>query len=48
MEPKVLNLLIVRERFLSILWHYPYLERIQGVLGGVARGHVGPPGDPLI
>jgi hypothetical protein len=42
-EPKVLAL--VQERFLSILWHFPYLERIRGVLGGVpTRGSVGPPG----
>ena len=39
MKPKVLAL--VRERF---LWHFPYLERIQGVLDGVPRGPVGPPG----
>jgi hypothetical protein len=38
-EPKVRAL--VRARF---LWHFPYLERIQGVLDGVPRGLVGPPG----
>jgi hypothetical protein len=31
----------VQERF---LWHFPYLERIQGVLDGVPRGPVGPLG----
>jgi hypothetical protein len=43
-EPTVLAL--AQERFLSILWHFPYLERIQGrVLGGVRGGpDVGPPG----
>ena len=25
-------------------WHFPYLERAQGVLDGVRRGPVGPPG----
>ena len=39
MEPKVLALL--RERF---LWRFLYLERIQGVLDGMPRGPVGPPG----
>jgi hypothetical protein len=38
-EPKVLAL--VRERF---LWRCLYLERIEGLLGGVRRGPVGPPG----
>ena len=38
-EPKVLAL--VYERF---LWQLPYMERSQGVLGGVQRGPVGPPG----
>ena len=38
-EPKVLAL--VQGHF---LWHFPYLERIQGVLDGVPRGPVGPPG----
>ena len=31
----------MQERF---LWHFPYLEGIQGVLDGVSRGPVGPPG----
>jgi len=26
------------------LWHLPYLERVEGVLDGVQRGPVGPPG----
>ena len=39
LEPKVLAL--VRERF---RWHFPYLERIEGVLEEVPRGHTGPPG----
>jgi hypothetical protein len=41
-EPKVLAL-VVRVRF---LWLFPYLERIQGVLGGV-RGVLWDPRDPL-
>jgi hypothetical protein len=40
-EPRVLAL--VYERF---LWQLPYMERSQGVLGGVRRGAVGPPGPP--
>ena len=28
------------------LWHFPYLEGVQGVLDGVRRGPVGPPGPP--
>ena len=41
-EPKVLAL--VQECF---LWRVPYLERVQaGVLDGVRRGPVGPPGTP--
>jgi hypothetical protein len=40
-EPKVLTL--VRARF---LWPFPYLERMQGALGWVPRGPVGPQ-DPL-
>ena len=40
-EPKVLAL--VCERF---LWQLPYMERSQGVLGGVQRGPVGPLGPP--
>ena len=31
----------MRARFLQ---HFPYMERIQGVLDGVRRGLVGPPG----
>ena len=31
----------MRARF---LWHLSYLERVQGVLDGVPRGPVGPPG----
>jgi hypothetical protein len=38
-EPKVLAL--VRARF---LWRFPYPERVQGVLGRVRGGPVGPPG----
>ena len=38
-QPKVLEL--VRARF---LWRCLYLERVQGVLDGVPRGPVGPPG----
>jgi hypothetical protein len=38
-EPKVPAL--VYERF---QWQFPYLERAQGVLDGVRRGLVGPPG----
>ena len=33
----------MRARF---LWHVPYLEGVQGVLGGVRRGPAGPP-EPL-
>jgi hypothetical protein len=40
-EPKALAQ--VQERF---LWRFPYLERVQGVLDGVPRGPVGPPGTP--
>jgi hypothetical protein len=36
-EPKVL--VLVRVHF---LWHFPPLERVQGVLDGVPRGPVGP------
>ena len=36
-------LVLVRARF---LWPCPYLERAQGVLDGVSRGPVGPPGTP--
>jgi hypothetical protein len=38
-EPQVPAL--ARPRF---LWHFPYRERNQGVLDGVPRGPVGPPG----
>jgi hypothetical protein len=38
-EPKVLSL--VRARF---LWRLSYIKRVQGVLDGVHRGPVGPPG----
>ena len=38
-EPKVLAL--ARSSF---LWCVSYLESIRGVLDGVRRGHVGPPG----
>ena len=37
--PKVLALVWVRS-----LWNFPYLEGTQGVLDGVPRGPVGPPG----
>ena len=40
--PKFLALAYAR-----FLWQFPYLERIQGVLDGVQRGPVGPPG-PLV
>ena len=40
-EPKILVLNLVQEHFLL---HFPDLERIQGVLDGVPRGPVGPPG----
>ena len=33
----------MRER---VLWHFSYLQRVQGVLDGVRRGPVGPPGSP--
>ena len=33
--------MLVQEHF---LWHFPYLEGIQGVLDGVSRSPVGPPG----
>jgi hypothetical protein len=38
-QPKVV--VLMRARF---LWRFPYLERAQGVLDGVRRGVVGPPG----
>jgi hypothetical protein len=38
-QPKVMAL--VRARF---LWHFPYLERVGGVLDGVKRGPTGPLG----
>jgi hypothetical protein len=37
-EQQVLALVRVR-----LLWHFPYLQWIQGVLDGVRRGPVGPP-----
>jgi hypothetical protein len=40
-QPEALELVWTR-----FLWRCPYLERAQGVLGGVRRGPVGPPGAP--
>ena len=41
-EPKVQARVQERSR-----WHFPYLERTQGVLDGVRRGAVGPPRGPV-
>ena len=40
-EPKALALNLVYGCFLR---HFPYMERVQGILDGVRRGPVGPPG----